>query len=29
MTKTAPFTLAPSANDGARFGAAIPFPRAA
>ena len=28
MTKTAPFTLVPAANDGARFGAALSFPRA-
>ena len=29
MTKTAPFTIATSANDGARFGEATSFPRAA
>jgi|GEM_PF-6565648 len=29
MTKTASFTRATFANDGARFGAAISFPRSA
>ena len=29
MTKTAPFTIATYANDGARFGAAPSFPSAA